>query len=182
MGEPTSTGPLSPARWAGGGALSGVLGALLFGGLLWMTSPDILTTAIPAIYGMGPSTAAGWALHSLHGLGLGVVFGFVVSREAVFEMLTGAVETDILDALGNGVRFALAGVVFGIAVWTLLPFVGLTMLGALGPVDPAFPGAAVEMFVGHVLFGLFVGAFFSVVVPGVEEATGTEALAESAGE
>lgn len=175
--------PARPARsrWIAGGALSGVVGAALFGGVLMLADPDILSTDIPALYGLGPSLATGWGVHLFHGAVLGVVFGLLVTRPTVFAAVTEPAETPLLADLGMGARLTLAGLVYGIVIWTLLPFIGLTLVGALGTFEgPGFGGIAAEMFIGHVVFGTLVGALFSLFVPSTMGG-GTGATAEVTG-
>ncbi len=155
----------STGRAAIGGGIGGLAGTLLFGLLLWAVSPDVLSESIPAFYGLGASAVVGWGLHLLHGLVLGGLFGVIAARPLVFDTVTGPVATDILAALSASTRFALLGLVYGIAIWTLLPFVGLTLLGTLAGLDAAgFSHLAAEMVLGHVLFGVIVGMTFSMVV------------------
>jgi hypothetical protein len=162
--------------WLIGGAVSGVVGSLFFGGLLWMIDSDIVTGAIPAIYGLDPGSTIGWTLHLLHGLVLGVVFGFLVTRKPVLGTLTADVETGFLAAAGPALRFAAVGVAYGIAVWTVLPVFAQSILTALsGGGDPGFPVAAFEILVGHLLYGLLLGALFSVFVETAPEAKETDA-------
>lgn len=170
-------------NWLVGGALSGVVGSAAFGVLLWAIDPDYVAAGVPAIYGLEPASVVGWALHLLHGLVLGTIFGFVVTREPVLGTLTADVETDFIAAMGPGLRFTLAGLAFGLAVWALLPVIVLSAwASAGGTAEPGFPGPAVESLVGHMIYGLLLGALFSVLVETAPEAEETEAPFEEASE
>lgn len=150
-------------NWLIGGAVGGIVGSLLFGVLLWFVDPEIVAGSIPAIYGIDPAGIVGWALHAVHGLVLGIVFGFVVTRELILGALAADVETEFLAAMGIELRLALAGLVYGLAIWAILPLVVLPIwLGVAGIDDPGFPVAAVETLVGHLAFGALLGALFSV--------------------
>lgn len=163
-------------NWLIGGAVSGVVGSLFFGGLLWTIDSDIVTETIPAIYGLDPSGTVGWIFHLSHGLVLGVVFGFLVTREPILGTLTADVETGFIAAIGPGVRFAGAGIVYGLAVWTVLPVFAQSILTAVrGGGDPGFPVAAFESLVGHLLYGLLLGALFSVFAETESEVKETDA-------
>lgn len=152
-------------RAAIGGGTGGLAGTLLFGVLLWAVSPDVLAESIPGFYGLGTSATVGWGLHLLHGLVLGGTFGIIAARPVVFDPVTGPVATDVLAGLSATARFGLLGLVYGIAIWTLLPFVGLTLLGTLAGLDAAgFSHLAAEMILGHMAFGVIVGAVFSMTV------------------
>lgn len=155
----------SGLNWLIGGAVGGIVGSLLFGGLLWVIDPDIVTETIPAIYGLPPAAPVGWVFHLIHGLVLGVLFGFLVSRPVIGGTLTADAETDFIDAMRPGVRLTAAGIIYGLAVWTALPVIALSIWGTIGGVgDPAFPATALESLVGHLLYGLLLGALFSVFV------------------
>ena len=153
-----------PASWLVGGAVSGLAGSVLFGVFLWMVDPEVVTEAIPEIYGVDPG-AIGWAFHVSHGLVLGVIFGFLVTREPVLGTLGADVATDFIAAMGLHVRFALAGFVYGLAIWALLPVIAQTLWVAVGASgDPPFPAFAFVTLLGHLLYGLLLGAIFSMVV------------------
>lgn len=150
--------------WALGGAIGGVVGSLLFGIVLWLADPAIITETIPAMYGLdvGP---VGWGFHLLHGLILGVIFGFLVTRAPVLGTLGADVQTPAIESMGLNLRFALAGLVYGLAVWAILPLMVATALAVIGGDDAAgFPALAPVSLVGHLLYGLLLGALFSLFV------------------
>ena len=152
-------------QWFIGGVTGGFVASILFGIILWSVSPDTIREAIPAIYGLDSSAILGWILHLIHGALFGLIFGFLVTRDVVFEVLTGPVYTDALAESGAGIRFGLIGIVYGIALWTVIPFLGLTLLGPIAGVDDTgFEGVAAEMVIVHILFGLIVGIVFSMFV------------------
>ena len=182
MSQATPARP-SPGRWILGGAVSGAIGAMLFGLVLMIVAPGVIAEDIPAFYGSGPSATVGWMLHVIHGAGLGIIFALVVTRALVFETLMGPTETAAIAGLSGHTRLALAGLVYGIAIWALLPFVGLSLLGAVGLfTDPGFGGVAAEMFIGHVLFGLLVGTLFGPFVQGAASSPGEPRGPEAATE
>lgn len=166
-------GIASSSNWLIGGGVGGVVGALIFGGLLWIIDPTIVIETIPAIYGLSPGEFLGWGFHLAHGLVLGVVFGFLVSRPLIAGTLTADAETDLIAAMGPRLRLTAAGIIYGLAVWTVLPVTALSIWTAVGSVGtPAFPSTAVESLLGHMLYGLLLGALFSVLVempPNAEE-------------
>lgn len=160
--------------WLVGGAGGGIFSTALFGGLLWLIDPTIITETIPAIYGLEPGTV-GWGFHLLHGLVLGIGFGLLISRPVVLGTITAAVETDALAALGPGARITMAGVVYGLAIWALLPVIAQTFwITVTGMSDTTFPTVAFESLIGHLLWGLVLGAVFSLfveVTPAARDAT-----------
>ena len=163
--SPTDYGLGGSTNWLLGGAIGGVVGSLLFGVLLWVVDPAIVTDTIPGIYGFDPDGATlGWVFHLFHGLVLGLVFGFLISRELILGTITADTQFDVLEETGLTVRFVLAGFVYGLAVWALLPVIAGTVLISIGGADPVFPAIAVETLVGHLLYGSLLGALFSVFV------------------
>ena len=163
VARPTRFGFGTRWNWLVGGVLGGIVGAILFGAILWSVDPEIITDTIPALYGVdaGP---LGWVLHLAHGILLGVVFGFIITREFVLGVLTADVATGFIAAMGLGTRMALAGVVYGIALWTALPLIAQTVWALGGMPSPEFPFAAVESLIGHVLYGVILGILFSILV------------------
>lgn len=164
VGDPTAFGIGGTLNWLVGGAIGGVIGSLLFGAVLWFVDPTIITEAIPAIYGIEPAGTAGWLFHLGHGLVLGSVFGFLVTRDPIFGTLMADVETGFLAAMGPGMRLTLAGFVYGLAVWTILPVVVLPLWSTVGFGNPGFPGPAAASLGGHLLYGLLLGALFALIV------------------
>ena len=179
--SPIEYGISGSLNWLIGGAVGGIVGSLIFGGLLWAIDPNILIATIPAIYGLAPAATVGWGVHLIHGLVLGIVFGFLATRDPIIGTLTADVETGFIAAIGPGLRFAVSGVVYGIVVWAVLPVIGLSIWVSVGGVDTLeFPAAALESLLGHLLYGLLLGALFSFFVETVTEAEETEAPFEEA--
>ncbi|AXR76546.1 hypothetical protein [Natrarchaeobaculum sulfurireducens] len=173
LATPTEYGFGGSLNWLIGGAVGGVVGSALFGLVLWLVDPAVVTDAIPAIYGLEPGTI-GWGFHLVHGLVLGIVFGVLVTRDVIFGTITAGVATDAIDELGLGTRLALAGMVYGLAVWAILPLIGQSIAFTVGG-DPSFPVAAFESLLGHLVYGLLLGALFSVFVEVAPEAEAADA-------
>lgn len=180
---PTAVGIGGTLNWLVGGAISGLVGSAAFGVLLWVIDPEYVAAGIPAIYGLDPAGAVGWGLHLLHGLVLGAVFGFLVTREPILGTLTADVATGFIAAMGPGLRISLAGLVYGLAIWMLLPMIALSVWATVGgTAEAAFPVAAAESLVGHLIYGLLLGALFSLFVETAPEAEETDAPFEEASE
>ncbi|SEV98478.1 hypothetical protein [Natrinema salifodinae] len=152
--------------WIVGSVLGGALGAIAFGILMWLLDPEILAGAIPAIYGLEPTTAVGWAVHIAHGIVLGVAFGMLVTRDPILGVLRTDVATDVLARAGVVARLIGAGFVFGLAVWAILPLLVLPVwVNAVGGSGAAaFPTAAAGSLLGHLLFGVVLGVVFAATV------------------
>lgn len=150
--------------WWLAGALGGIVGAIGFGLLIWFLAPVFLLEAIPALYGLAPMPVVGFLVHLVHGLILGVVFGALVEREFVMTHIRGEVETDALAETGPLLRTIGAGLVFGVAVWAILPVLVMPVwLNAAGFADAGeVPTVASASLAGHVLYGLLLGAVYAV--------------------
>lgn len=151
--------------WPVGGAVGGAVGALAFGALIWLFDPEVVSAAIPGIYGLDPVGVAGWGIHIIHGIVLGLLFGFLVTREPILGTLQMSPETESLSRTGITLRVVAAGFVFGLAVWAILPVIVLPVwIEAIGTQAAGeFPTAAVESMIGHLLFGTVLGIVFALV-------------------
>ncbi|WP_440766182.1 hypothetical protein [Natronorubrum sp. DTA7] len=126
---------------------------------------------------------AGWAFHVAHGLILGSSFGLLVTRGPILGTITADVEIGFLAAMGPGLRLTLAGVVYGLAVWAVLPVIALTLFTTVGGAgDPGFPDMALETLVGHLLYDLLLGALFALIAEIKPEAEATDAPFDEADE
>ncbi|MXV63621.1 hypothetical protein GS429_16455 [Natronorubrum sp. JWXQ-INN-674] len=182
VNSPTTFGIGGSLNWLVGGAVGGAIGSLLFGVLLWLVDPTIISEGIPAIYGLEPAGTAGWLFHLGHGLVLGSIFGLLVTRRPIFGTLMADVETGFIDAMGPGLRLTLAGFVYGLAVWAVLPVIVLPIWMSLGIGDAGFPAFAFGTLVGHLLYGLLLGALFALIVEIAAEAEAVDAPFEEAGD
>ncbi len=161
---PTETERGVAVGWPVASALGGIAGAAAFGLFLWLVQPGIIGSTIPAAYGLETVGPVGWLIHLVHGALLGLLFGTIISRPFVRAVLQTPVETDSWPERSQFPRFVVAGGAFGLALWTILPVLLLPALaGVIGSetVD-IFPRIAVESLLGHVLFGLVLGAVFSL--------------------
>lgn len=154
-----------PLDWPVGGALGGALGAASFGLLVWAVDPRIVESAVPALYGIEATGVVGWGFHLVNGAVFGLVFAFVVTRPAVLGALRADVETPILASLGLPGRLVCAGFAYGLLIWALLPVLALPIWLETVATDRAelFPALALEGLVGHLLFGVVLGAVFAAV-------------------
>lgn len=153
--------------WLVGGTVGGALGAAAFGLLMWLLDPAIVEVAIPAVYGLEPVGVVGWGMHIGHGVVLGLIFGVIITREAVLGVLLTDVETESLSRTGVMFRLVGAGFVFGLAIWAILPLLVLPVwveaAGVGGEVGD-FPTDAIESLVGHLVFGTVLGLVFAATV------------------
>lgn len=152
--------------WWASGVLGGVVGAAAFGSVMWVGSPEMLRASIPALYGFEPSTTVGWTVHLFHGAILGLAFGAIARLDPVAQYVEMDVETDALRKFGVNSRLVALGLVYGMAVWAILPVVVMPIwLGTVGAADaPTMPAIAVESLFGHLAFGLVLGVVFGSTV------------------
>lgn len=159
--------------WVVGGVVGGAIGAVAFGLLMWLVDPAAVAVAIPEIYGLEPVGAVGWGIHIVHGIVLGLVFGFLITRRPILGVLRTNVETDALSQTSVGVRLVGAGFVFGLTVWAILPLLVLPVWAdAMGGGAGGFPTAAAESLMGHLLFGTVLGLVFATIVDLSDRQTG----------
>lgn len=148
-----------------GGLSGGIAGAAAFGALMWALTPAFLHTSIPAVYGMEPTGLLGWAIHLLHGAVLGLVFGAIVSRDAVAGVLAPGGEEPFLGPTGTGARLTAAGLVYGLAIWALMLLVAVpTLQGYIGHEGVEVLTDAFQSLLDHMIFGVVLGAVTAVVM------------------
>ncbi len=164
--QTTAFGLESRWGWPIGGALAGGLGAAAFGVFMWTLDPELLAVAIPAIYGLSPEGVLGWGIHVLHGVVMGIVFGYLVTRESILGIIKSRPDTEAISRTSIAIRTVAAGFVFGLAIWAILPLIVLPVwIEALGGAAAAqFPAAAVESLVGHLIFGIVLGLVFAITM------------------
>jgi hypothetical protein len=160
----TDAGVGGRLNWLFGGALGGFVGAAIFGAVLWLIDPTVVREAIPQLYGFEADGLTGWVFHLANGVVLGVIFGFVITRDPILGALTAHVETPALDALGPNGRMMLAGIVYGIAIWAMIPGIILSALVTVWGVESPFPWGSALSLVGHILYGTLLGGLVSVFV------------------
>lgn len=132
------------------GAVGGIVGAIVFGAMMTMQTPEVLEMAIPAMYGL-EGGLAGMVIHVSHGAVLGVVFA---------ALLVAAGRTEL--GLGST---AAVGLVYGLGVWLALAVVVMPIwLSAVGfGMAPDIPNVAVESLAGHAAYGLVLGVVYAVL-------------------
>ncbi|WP_331235281.1 histidine kinase [Natronorarus salvus] len=147
-------------RWWLGGALGGAIGAVGFGALAFLLDPEFLEATVPGLYGVEAATGIGVALHLVHGAVLGLVFAAILGSDA-FARTVG--EEPVLGDTAATVRAGLAGLAYGVAIWALLPVVVVPLWAAGTGIEAEVPTLALESLLGHVVYGLLLGATYAAV-------------------
>ncbi|MFB6268202.1 MAG: hypothetical protein ABEI31_11125 [Halodesulfurarchaeum sp.] len=135
------------------GAIAGFIAGLPFGILIQFVVGAM--GAVGALWGFPMNIAAGWVIHLLNSVIFGLVFAFLVSFD-VFEPY----RDSWLSAAG-------LGLVYGAVLWFVnIGFVWPIWLGAVGfPPGPAalpVPYFAVKPLIGHLVYGVVLGALYPV--------------------
>lgn len=147
------------------GLVGGLVGTAAFGLVTNLLDLGFVRSFVPALFGLPQAGVLGWAIHLATGAVLGVVFGLLVSLEPVADVLVPDVEEPQLGPTGMLARLTGAGIVYGLAVWALLPTVALPLwLGIVGTAGvESIPGTPLETLAAHLVFGTLLGVVFAVV-------------------
>ncbi|ODR82116.1 hypothetical protein BG842_24480 [Haladaptatus sp. W1] len=126
--------------------LGGLVGGIVFG--LLLQSMGVLPT-VAALYGLD-GTTMGWVAHLFNSVVFGLVFGAVMTM------------TRLRAYADRPGPTAGIGVAYGIVLWVVAAsFVMPFWLGAVG-MTLAVPTFDVVSLVGHVVYGVLLGAVFAI--------------------
>lgn len=148
-------------RWVGG-LLGGIVGAAVFGVWMMVVTPNVIEAAIPALYGVNETLILGAALHLIHGVIFGLIFAVIVEIDVIQNLVE---REPMLSDLTPNVQAMLAGLVYGLVLWVLLSVIVMPVwLETVGFADgPVIPNLAIESLVGHLGYGLILGAVYGAV-------------------
>lgn len=143
-----------------GGLVAGLVGGVGMG-LVLLLGPDVFEI-LGALLGSA-TVAAGWIVHLSVSMAFGIAFALVVSRRSVRQFV-GSFD----EYAGAGVAF---GTVLGLVVGGLILPAAVARAGVATLPLPflPLPGTAAELVgaavfaVGHLVYGLFVGATFATI-------------------
>ena len=135
------------------GAVGGFVGGVVMGLMLQMQMTPVIEMAIPAMYGAS-GLVAGWIAHLFHSVVLGVVFAFLVSA------------TGLRDRAGGYAGGIGLGLSYGVVLWVVLAAIVMPIwLSTVGfPGAPALPNFNPMSLVGHVVYGVVLGAVYAAIV------------------
>lgn len=135
-----------PIGWLGP-AGAGLAAGAVMGVLMAAVMPEVLSTAIPALYGTEGSLV-GWVAHLAHSAVFGVLFAAIVRYGGLGRYA---------DDIGSSTAL---GVAYGILVWVVAASVVMPLwLDAMG-MAAAVPTFDVMSLGTHVVYGAVLGALF----------------------
>ena len=135
----------SGVHWGAGG-LAGFLAGMLFGG--GVMDPAAMMPTVSALYGF-ESGVVGWIAHLVHSVVFGLLFVALAARPA----LRGFAD--------RPVRGSAVGAVYGVVVWAVAAAIVMPFwIGAVTPATPPVPNLNWMSFVGHVVYGVALGALY----------------------
>ena len=138
-------------QWVAGG-LAGFAGGIAMGVLLQVLMTPVITTAIPALYGLD-GVVMGWIVHLFHSVMFGLAFAGAVILLPPLRRYT--------DSIGRSTGL---GIAYGILIWaTAAAIVMPIWLSTVGfPSPPPLPNFNPMSLVGHVVYGLLLGGLFPI--------------------
>ncbi|WP_458206684.1 histidine kinase [Haladaptatus sp. NG-SE-30] len=133
------------------GVLSGLVAGAVMGVMLTMQMTPVIEHAIPALWGLDGGFA-GWTIHMVNSAIFGVVFAAIVTLSVPRAAKSVGKSTAI-------------GVSYGVLLWIVAAVVVMPIwLQTVGfPAAPSVPNISMQSLVGHVVFGLVLGAIYPVV-------------------
>lgn len=135
-------------RWVGG-AIGGFVAGVVFGLMIQFVMG--IMPVIGAMYGM-PGLASGWIAHLFHS----VIFGLIYAGLAAVPSLAAYARE---ETTGAGL-----GAAYGVVVWLVAAgFVMPVWMSAVGLEAPPIPNLDAMSLVGHLVYGVVLGAAFAVV-------------------
>lgn len=147
------------------GLIGGLVGTAAFGAVTAALGIGFVRSFVPALFGLPQAGVVGWGIHLGTGAVLGAMFGLILSRPAVRELLISEPDEEQLGPAGMFARLTATGIVYGLAIWALLPTILLPVwLGAVGTAGvEEIPGTPLETLAAHVVFGTLLGLVYAVV-------------------
>lgn len=134
------------------GAVGGLAGGIVFGVMMTVMMTEVMAKAIPALWGL-EGMVAGWIIHLINSAIFGLIFAAVASRGS-------------LDQYSQRVtRSTGLGILYGIVVWVVAAVIVMPIwLQVVGfPMAPDVPNVNMQSLVGHIAYGLVLGALYPLL-------------------
>ncbi|SIR50751.1 hypothetical protein SAMN05421858_2560 [Haladaptatus litoreus] len=126
--------------------LGGLAGGIVFG--ILMQSMGMMPT-IASLYGLDGATM-GWVAHLFHSIVFGLLFGGIVTMTRLRKYADRIAPTTGL------------GAVYGVLLWFVAATIVMPLwLGAVGMEMPPVPNFDPMSLVGHLVYGVVLGAVFA---------------------
>lgn len=163
---------LTREEWLGG-VVGGATGGVVAGLLLQVGAGDTLR-AQAAMYGFAAETAAGWGVHLVHTVVLGLLYAGVMGLATDWYLTRilsvtrrSAAAANVLRPLID--RFGITTVVtgatglqFGVVVWVCLPVVAVPL--AAGETGGSVPQLGAVAPLAYVAYGLGLGVVYGKLI------------------
>lgn len=152
------------------GGIAGFIGGAMFGAMMSATS---MMENVAAMVGM-ESIAIGWLVHFGISIFVAVLYVGLVSSSRLRQYATRP-STGAGLGVGYGLALWVVGVVFAMPLW----------LGITTPMSPVVPNLDWMSFVGHLIYGVFLGTLYPLLLTheqaslGVSSSVSQSADAES---
>jgi hypothetical protein len=128
--------------------VGGIAGGVVFGVLMQTTGA---LPGVASLYGLEGLTWA-WVAHLFHSIVFGLVFGGIVTGTNLRRYADSVTAS---TGLGAG---------YGVALWFVAAAVAMPLwMGAIGMDAPAIPNLDPMSLVGHVVYGVVLGAVFAAL-------------------
>ena len=126
----------------------GLIGTIVFGLLAMVMMPDMMGM-IGAMYGFEGNMVVGWSAHLFHGAVFALVYAAIVSVDQLRPYASRV-------AHGAGL-----GLVYGVIIWVLAASIVMPFWLGMPEMVPDFN---VMSLVGHIVYGVIVGAGYPMLV------------------
>lgn len=134
------------------GIIGGLLGGIVFGVMMTMEMRMVMEMAIPGMYGLPAGLGIGWIMHLIHSAIFGLMFGVLMSMDA------------LRDPLDGGLQVTAAGIVYGLAVWVVAASIIMPLwVNAMMDMGEPVPNFMPESAMGHAVFGAILGIAYYVL-------------------
>lgn len=131
--------------------VAGILSGLLAGFVMGLMIQFIMgiTPVIGALYVGNPNLVVGWLAHMFHSVLFAIGFVALVSQEPFREYLE------------NQAGGVIIGLSYGVILWIVAAgFIMPAWMNAVGLPSPGIPNFNPQSLVGHMVFGILLGASY----------------------
>lgn len=136
------------SRWTSA-AIAGLAAGVVMGLMIQFVMG--IMPVIGALYG-APGLVTGWIVHLFHSVVFALIYAGIVGQPSLSNYATKATS-------GAGL-----GAAYGFAIWIVAAVVVMPLwLSAIGLPSPGVPNINVQSLVGHLVFGVLLGALYPLL-------------------